>query len=61
MPVKEKSIHELEVEIIKDYIQFAVNGVSIKLRTEDIPERFYVGVTACEGIVRLYDLRIEQH
>lgn len=60
MPVAEHAIHTLEVEIIRDYILFAIDGVSIKLRTEDLPQQFHVGVTACEGIVRFYDLQIEQ-
>ena len=59
MSVSEKEIHELEVKTEKDYITFSVDGISAKLRTEDLFERFYVGVTACEGIVRLYDFRIQ--
>ncbi|MBE5767166.1 MAG: hypothetical protein E7335_08400 [Clostridiales bacterium] len=61
MPVAEKNIHELEVEIIKNYIRFDVDGVSIKVRAEDLPERFHLGITACEGIVRLYDMQIDQN
>jgi len=60
MPVAEHAIHTLEVEIIRDYIVFTIDGVSSKLRTEDLPRQFHMGVTACEGIVRLYDLQIEQ-
>ena len=60
MPVAEGEIHELEVEIIRNYIVFSVDGVGIKLRTEDLPEKFHVGVTACESIVRLYEMEIEQ-
>ena len=60
MPVAEKEIHELEVEILKDYIVYSVDGVSVNLRTEDLFEKFYIGTTACEGIVRLYDLSVEQ-
>lgn len=60
MPVTEKEIHELEVEIIKDYIVFSVDGVGVRLRTEDLPETFHVGTTACEGIVRLYDMQISE-
>jgi len=60
MQVAEKDIHELEVEIIENYIVFSVDGVGVKLRTEDLPESFHVGITACEGIVRLYDFEIQQ-
>lgn len=61
LPVAEGDIHELEVEILRNYICFTVDGAGIKLRTEDLPERFHLGVTACEGVVRLYDLHIEQN
>jgi len=60
LPVEEGSIHELEVQVIRNYICFGVDGVSVKLRTEDLPERFHIGITACEGIVHLYELQIEQ-
>ena len=59
MPVSEKDIHELKVKTEKDYITFRVDGVSVQLRTEDLFDTFHVGVTACEGIARLYDFRIE--
>ena len=60
MPVAEGELHTLEVQIHKDYIIYIVDGVRVKLRTEDLFEEFYLGVTACEGIVRLYDFQIEQ-
>lgn len=60
MPVAEGDIHELEVEIIENYIVFSVDGVGVKLRAQDLPERFHIGITACEGIVRLFDFEIEQ-
>jgi len=60
-PVAEKEIQELEVEIAENRILFSINGVGAELRTEDLFERFYLGVSACEGIVRLYDLQIDQN
>lgn len=60
MPVSEDEIHELVVEITQDYITFSVGGISSSLRTEDLFDEFYLGVTACEGIVRLYDFTIER-
>jgi len=60
MPVSEGEIHELEAEVIENYIIFAVNGVRLRVRTEDLPEKFHLGVTACEGIVRLYDFEFGQ-
>ncbi len=58
MSVSEGDIHELEVKTKENYIIFSVDGVSAELRVEDLFDRFYVGVTACEGIVRLYDFEI---
>jgi len=59
VPVAEGVPHTLEVKTEEDYIHFCVDGISSQLRTEDLFEEFYIGVTACEGIVRLYDLQIE--
>lgn len=59
-PMNEGDIHELRVEIKTDYISVEVGRVKFKLRTEDLFDSFYVGVTACEGIARLYDLSIEK-
>ena len=59
MPVTEGDIHELTVEIKENYIVFSVDGVTLATRTEDIFESFHIGVTACEGIVRLYDFTVE--
>ena len=58
-PMEENKIHELTVEVNNGYISYSVNGVGATLRTDDLFEEFYVGVTACEGIARLYDLKIE--
>lgn len=60
MPVSEGDIHELTVETAEKSITFRVDGVGVELRTEDLFDSFYVGVTACEGIVRLYDFAIER-
>lgn len=59
MPVSEGDIHELYVETKENYITFSVDGVTATERTEDLFDSFYVGITACEGIVRLYDFEIE--
>jgi hypothetical protein len=58
--VSEGAIHELTVETAKESITFRVDGVGVELRTEDLFDTFYVGITACEGIVRLYDFVIER-
>ena len=60
MPVSEGDIHELYVETKENYITFSVDGAHITTaRTEDLFDSFYVGITACEGVVRLYDFSIE--
>ena len=60
VPVAEGDIHELEVLVEENYISFGVDGIKTKLRTEDIFDTYYIGVTACEGIVRLYDFTVEE-
>lgn len=57
--VTENDIHTLTVTVEENYITYDVDGNVTKLRTEDLPKEFYLGITACEGIVRLYDYTIE--
>ncbi len=58
--VSEGDIHELTVEVVPNYIKFSVDNRAVTmLRTEDLFSEFYVGITACEGVVRLYDFTIE--
>ncbi|MBR2926914.1 MAG: hypothetical protein IKC31_05000 [Clostridia bacterium] len=59
MPVEEHKMHELTMTITEGHIIFTIDGVRALLRVEDLFERFYFGVSACEGIVRLYDFCIE--
>ncbi|MBQ3080146.1 MAG: hypothetical protein IJC48_09165 [Clostridia bacterium] len=58
-PVTENDVHTLTVETKENYIIFSVDGKKTTLRTEDLPERFHIGITMCEGIVRLYDFTVE--
>ena len=60
VPVTEGDIHTLEVTVEKNYISFGVDGIKTTLRTEDIFETYYIGLTACEGIARLYDFMVEK-
>lgn len=57
---EENKMHELSLLVKEQELEITLNGQKTTLRTEDIPERFYLGVTGCEGIVRLYDLCIEE-
>lgn len=57
-PVTEGDIHELTVQVLDKQLHITLDGRKTVLRTEDLPHAFHVGVTACEGIVRLYDFEI---
>lgn len=57
--VTENDIHTLTVTVEEQYLVINVDGKRIKLRVEDLPKEFHVGLTACEGIVRLYDYEVE--
>lgn len=59
-PVAENEIHTLQLQVLKDKLVIWLNGQKNILHTEDIPEKFHIGLTACEGIARLYDLKIEE-
>lgn len=57
-PLAEGDIHELTVQVLDKQLHITLNGQKTILRTEDIPQKFHVGITGCEGIARLYDLEI---
>lgn len=59
-PVNEGETHELSVEVKENYLIVSVDGQKNTLRTEDVFDRFLVGITVCEGIARVYDITIEQ-
>ena len=60
--ISESDIHELSVEIQDKHICFSVDGaLKTVLYIEDLFDEFYIGVTACEGVVRLYDFTIEEN
>lgn len=58
-PVTENEIHELSVEVKENYLVAAVDGKKMTLRVEDVPEKFHIGITTCEGIARVYSMNIE--
>ena len=60
-PVAEGSVHELSVQVLENQLTITLNGQKMILRTEDIPEQFYLGATVCEGIARLYDFKLENN
>ena len=59
-PVAENQIHTLKLQVEKDQFVIWLNGQKNILYVEDIPSKFHIGLTACEGIARLYDLEIEE-
>lgn len=58
-PVAESDVHALCVEIQDQYLAIEVDGKKLTLRVEDLPERFHIGITVCEGVARVYDMRID--
>lgn len=59
-PVTQNEIHVLHVQVRDKTLLIQVDDQKIELRVEDLPETFHVGLTACEGIVRLYEMAITQ-
>ena len=57
-PVKEHSVHILTTRVLKNMLEITLNGQKTLLYTPDLPEKFYLGVTACEGVVYIYDMEI---
>ena len=58
-PVAEKQQHTLEMEVRDEMLFVWVDGMKMSLRTEDLFDRFHVGLTLCEGIAHAYRLTIE--
>ena len=58
-PVAEDTVHTLTVRVLEDMLEITLNGQRTILRTEDLPDTFHFGLTACEGIVRIYDWQVE--
>lgn len=59
-PVAEKEKHVLRVKVVEKTLLIQMDDQEITLRIEDLPEKFHVGLTACEGIVRLYEMTITE-
>ena len=56
--VKENEVHTLEVIIENDSFTFTLDGVTTYLRVENMYSDFHLGITACEGICKFYDMEI---
>ncbi len=59
-PVAENEKHTLRVEVKAQYLVITVDGFETTLRVEDLPERFHMGITVCEGIARVYSLSVQE-
>ena len=59
-PVAENEKHTLHVKVKHKTLLIQMDDQEITLRIEDLPEKFHVGLTACEGIVRLYEMTITE-
>ena len=58
-PIKGNTMIEIKVEILADRLKMWVNGEYLETQVEGLPEEFYIGFTACEGINRFYTFEIE--
>ena len=71
-PIKSTNIGNLNFEIEPDELigisvlferkklSISVNGNTFEVENEDFPENFHVGITACEGPNKFYELLIEE-
>lgn len=59
-PVAENETHTLRVKVTHKTLLIQTEDQNITLHVEDLPETFHVGLTACEGIVRLYEMTIAE-
>lgn len=58
-PVENEEICDIEVKVGNKELSAVMNGHSLSVCHDDIPEVFCVGITACEGVNRFYELTIE--
>ena len=58
-PVAEHEKHTLTVTYQEKYMVITVDGFTTTLRTDDLPEKYHVGITVCEGIARIHSLSVE--
>ena len=59
IPVAESEQHTLCAEVKENGLEFSVDGWKTFLRVDDVPEHFHIGMTMCEGLVRLYEWNVE--
>ena len=59
-PVTACEKHELSVTVKENYLVVETCGQKMTLRTYDLKEGFHLGIDACEGINRFYDIEITE-
>ena len=57
--VEAGSVVEMTVRLRGKRILVTVNGYSFDVEIPDLPDRYFIGITTCEGINRFYDLTVE--
>lgn len=58
--LEEHALHRLSVEIRENELAIKADGYEAVLRTEDLPQSFYGGITMCEGAARVYNMKIKE-
>ena len=59
-PVSEHEIHTLSVTIEKDTLHIEADDQKMLLYIDDMYPSYHLGINACEGINRFYDLEITE-
>ena len=59
-PVSEGEVHELSTEISEDLLKITAAGQEVSLYVPGLYPEFHLGIDACEGINRFYDIEIEE-
>lgn len=57
-PVAENEIHTLEAVIEQDTFTFTLDDRKTTVRIADMYDSFHLGIATCEGICKLYDMKI---
>ena len=58
-PVPEGTAFEISVRVRGQSAEITVNGNAFFVDLSDLPETYYVGITACEGLDRFYELTVD--
>lgn len=56
--VEENKKYEISTTLTDKGIEIAFEGRTYGLRVDNIPEEVFIGVTACEGLTKFYDMTI---